>query len=161
MKTWKICVPIFLALALMVSSTIGANAYSLLQKGSQAVMLIGISNSSGVVLLKNFQKVMPNGTLQSANFPRNTVFIATHIIWSFTATNSGLTGAAELRAGPYYSDKVTLSNGGTGDVDNISTGIVFGDMPDDCSARVVNVADESTIPGYLGVRVVGYLAAAQ
>ena len=162
MKLEKICLSLCLALALPLTYSIGVNAESLLQKGSQAVMLIGQSDATGVVLLKDFSRVMPNGTTQSVIFPPNTVFIVTHMIWAFAATNTGLNGAAELQIGSYYFDKVTLANGANGDVDNLpGGGIVFGEVPDTCSASVVNLATGLAIPGNLGIRVVGYLAPAQ
>jgi len=63
----------------------------------------------------------------------------------------------QLRVGPYYSHKMNLNNGANGGLDNIFPGIVFGHVPEGASAYVVNLADETIIPGILTITAVGYL----
>jgi hypothetical protein len=157
MKLRKFCLPLCLALALMVICSSGTEGQSLLQKGSQAVLLKGQSDSSGVLPLDNFMQITPKGTIQPTNFPNNQAFNMTHLIWYFAATNTQLTGPVELRVGPYYTAKMNLTSGANGGLDNIPPGIVFGRVPEGCSAIVVNLANESTIPGILTITVVGYL----
>lgn len=160
MKLQKFCLPLCLTLALLALCSSGIEAQSLLQKGSQAVMLQGQSDSSGILPLNNFVRVTPKGTIQQPNFPDNEVFIMTHTIWWFAATNTSFNGPVELRVGPYYAFKVDLSNGANGGLDNLPPGIVFGQVPEGAAATVVNLADGSTMPGILTMNVVGYLAPA-
>lgn len=157
MKLLKFCLPLCLALALMVICSSGTGAQSLLQKGSQAVLLRGQSDSSGILPLDNFVQVTPKGTINTAIFPDKQAFNMTHIIWWFAGTNTSFNGPVELRVGPYYAAKVNLSNGANGGLDNLPPGIVFGHSPAGCSAIVVNLGDGSTIPGILTITVVGYL----
>lgn len=157
MKLRKFCLPLCLALAWMVICSSGTEAQSLLQKGSQAVMMKGQSDSSGILPLDNFWQITPKGTIQEARFPDNQAFNMTHVIWYFAATNTQFTGPVELRVGPYYAAKMNLTNGANGGQDNLPPGIVFGQVPEGYSAIVVNLANESTIPGILTITAVGYL----
>jgi hypothetical protein len=157
MKLRKFCLPVGLALALMVICSSGTKAQSLLQKGSQAVTMKGQSDSSGILLLDNFWQITPKGTIQEAHFPDNQYFNMTHTIWGFTATDTSFNGPVEMRVGPYYAAKGYLTNGTSGGVDNLPPGIVFGQVPEGCSAQVVNLANEAIIPGILTITVVGYL----
>jgi hypothetical protein len=157
MKLRTFCLPVCLALAWMVICSSGTEAQSLLQKGSQAVMMKGQSDSSGILLLDDFWQITPKGTIQEAHFPDNQNFNLTHIIWYFAATNTEINGPVHLRVGPYYSIKMDLTNGANGGLDNISPGIVFGHVPEGTSAKVVNLANEEIIPGILTITVVGYL----
>jgi len=157
MKLRKFCLPLCLALAWMVICSSGTEAQSLLQKGSQAVLLKGLSDSSGVLPLNNFMQITPKGTLQPAVFPNNQAFNMTHLVWYFAATNTQFTGPVELQVGPYYAAKMNLTSGANGGLDNLPPGIVFGQVPEGCAATVVNLANEAIIPGILTITTVGYL----
>jgi hypothetical protein len=157
MKLRMFCLPLCLALALMVLCSSGTEAQSLLQKGSQAITMKGQSDSSGILPLDNFVQITPKGTIQEVYFPENQNFNMTHIIWYFAASNTQFNGPVQLRVGPYYSHKMNLNNGANGGLDNIFPGIVFGHVPEGASAYVVNLADETIIPGILTITAVGYL----
>jgi hypothetical protein len=161
MKLLKIYLPFCLALVLTVMLISGANADSLLQRGSQAVTLRGTSDSSGILPMDNFWAISPQGQLTQPDFGQTNVVVVTHVIWRFSAT-SAVSVPAELRIGPYYSDKIALTDGIGGDFDNLGqAGIIVGNVPEGASASVFNLNTGETIPGLLTVQVVGYVAPAQ
>lgn len=156
MKLRKFCLPVGLALALMVICSSGTKAQSLLQKGSQAVTMKGQSDSSGILPLDNFWQITPKGTIQETHFPDNQAFNLTHLSWYFAA-NTQFNGPVELRVGPYYAAKMNLTNGANGGLDNLPPGIVFGHVPEGAAAKVVNLANGEIIPGILTITAIGYL----
>lgn len=157
MKLRTFFLPLCLALALMVLCSNGTEAQSLLQKGSQAILMRGQSDSSGILLLDNFWQITPKGTIQEAHFPDNQNFNMTHVLWYFAATNTQFDGPVQLRVGPYYSYTMHLTKGVNGGLDNIFPGIVFGHVPEGAAAVVVNLANGEIIPGILTMTAVGYL----
>jgi hypothetical protein len=162
MNPYKISIFSFLFLSLLTISTVNADIDSLLKRGNQAVLLYGESDSSGILPLVNSMRIMPNGSVIEKPFPPNTVFIMTHLIWRFSATDKTLNGPVKFNIGNYYSGKVILTAGVTGNQDNIAPGIVFvKDIPETLTASVVNLDSSTAIPGILGLRIVGYLASAQ
>jgi hypothetical protein len=160
MKLIKIYLPFCVALVLTVMTCSGANADSLLQRGSQAVTLRGTSDASGILLMDNFWAISPQGQLSQPEFGSTHVVVVTHIIWRFSAT-SAVSVPAELRIGPYYSAKTTLTNGSGGAFDNLTqAGITVANTPEGAAASVVDLNTGEIIPGVLTVQMLGYVTPA-
>jgi hypothetical protein len=150
-------------ISIFILASAGMARSGILDAASQMVNLTG--NGAVPVAFTSFQQVLPDGTSQPFTLPSDKVFVITKVIWSFYPQNTSFTGSAQLRFGTnptstaFYSKRTSFTNGsGSGENDNIPTGIPIGVWTQSYGAYVVNLADNTLLPGTLSMRVVGFLA---
>jgi hypothetical protein len=154
---------IFLLLTFILASA-GMARSGILESASQMVNLT-VNGAVVPVDFPSFQQVLPDGTSQPFTLPSGKVFVITKVIWSFYPQNTSFTGSAQLRFGTsptsiaFYSKRTSFTNGGgSGENDNIPTGIPIAVWTQSYGAYVVNLADNTLLPGTLFMRVVGFIA---
>jgi hypothetical protein len=142
--------------ALIIVAYIPPAAAGILKSASQIVNLGGSSDSSGIIPLSSFQRVMPDGTTTPFAIPGNRVFLITKIM--FYIAYQGDVPNAQFRMAPFYNKNVSISNGfGSQNLD-IESGFPLAVWSSNFDVRVINKDNSQTVPGTLKCRIIGLLA---
>lgn len=155
MKHRKLGTAITLALLILCTYTPSATA-GILKTASQIVNLVGSSDSSGIIPLSSFQRVMPDGSTTPLVIPGNRVLLITKIM--FYIASSQTVPNAQFRLEPFYYKMAPIANGFGGQTVDIESGFPISVWSSNFNVKVVNRDDGQTVPGTLKVRLVGLLA---
>lgn len=155
MKLRKIGLALILA-SLIIVAYMPPAAAGILKNASQMVNLVGSSDSSGIIPLSSFRRVMPDGTTAPLVIPGNRVLLITKIM--FHIASGQTVPNAQFRMEPFYYKMVSISNGfGSQNVD-IESGFPMAVWSSNYNVRVINRDNAQTVPGALRVRIIGLLA---
>ena len=156
MKFKQIATAIILA-SLIILSTLQLAEADILNSASQIVNLVGASDSSGIIPLSSFRRVMPDGSTAPFVIPGNRVFLITKIL--FVIASSQTVPNAQFQMAPFYYRNLSIANGFGDKVVDIESGFPISVWSSNFNAKVVNKANSSTtVPGILRCRIVGLLA---
>jgi hypothetical protein len=163
MKLSKIIPHIFLTLLLTAGLTPAAQA-ALVNSAWQPVDLQASPNpgdTSGVLPFANLMRVKSDGTLTPFVLPPNQQLVITYVHFGISAVNTSLTTNVDLRMGPFYSRPLMMTNGNAAFIDSTDPGFrinIQGFNDSRYYFYAVDLKNNSTIQGSVGVKLIGYLA---
>jgi hypothetical protein len=153
----RVYVTVFLAL-LLLCLQVGAANPGILEKASQLLCLV--RTDPNPIPLSSFIRRLPDESGVPYTLPAGTVFMATKLNWSFTASNSALTGDVLFTVGNYYRIKATLYNGRASGSDGTTFGVPISNMSQVVKVSVFGDPAQTPVAGTLSVRLLGYTAPA-
>jgi hypothetical protein len=155
MKLRKLGPAIILSSLIILSSIPPAEA-GILNNASQLVNLVGTSDSSGIIPLTSFQRVMPDGARAPFVIPGNRVLLVTKIY--FLIASNQAVNQAQFAIAPFYYRNTSIANGFGDKVVDIDSGFPLTIWSSNFNVKVINLANSQTVPGTLTCRIVGLLA---